>query len=60
MEDYLKKLDEYINLKTKYYGHEISIREQIYLRTARSEMEVALLLLIKYHAVVKNNSLNTI
>jgi hypothetical protein len=49
MEDYLKKLDYYIELKIAYskMEYELNGQQEFFLRQARSEMEVALLLLIR-------------
>lgn len=47
MEEYLKKLDEYIDLKVQYMQIDMTPQQEVWLRQARGEMETALLLLIK-------------
>ena len=47
MENYLKKLDEYIDLKVLYTNVDMTQQQEVWLRRARAEMEEALLLLIK-------------
>lgn len=47
MQDYLKKLDYYIELKVQYTGIEMTPHQEIWLRQARTEMEMALLFLIR-------------
>ena len=47
MEDYLNKLDYYINMMIEYNGKWKTPKEDAWLRQARAEMEIALLLLIK-------------
>lgn len=47
MQEYLKRLDEYIDLKIQYSKKEMTPLEKIELSNTKAEMEVALLLLIK-------------
>jgi hypothetical protein len=49
MEEYLKKLDAYIDLKIEYSKsqYELNHQQAVWLRQAKSEMEIALLLLIR-------------
>ena len=57
MEEYLKRLDEYIELKIQYAHKDVmNINEQFLLRQARSKMEIALLLLIKNNTEVNTNT----
>lgn len=47
MEDYLNKLDYYIDLKVQYMQIDMTAQQEVWLKQARTEMEIALLILIR-------------
>lgn len=47
MDEYFKKLDEYIDMKIEYKGKDLSYREKRWLQSAKTDMEIALYLWVK-------------